>query len=597
MKKIVTLLTLLFMGVSSLFAAEDVIYLGYCDGQINTTGTGKSGACVVEGAIEIPQNKLEIFKGCEIKQIRVGLAQWYSQLRPDTITAWIRTSLDGENVAEGIITTLTPGEWNMIDLEETYTITGETTLYLGMSYYQKTKNNVMSITGIAVPGGCYIAKNGVWENYYEYNFGNLSLEGLVTGDNIPLHDLSLNICKASHMSVKHGEGIDITGTVQNNAAKTANGYKINYTINKSLSGEIVIPDTLKYTQKSDFAVSLPTANLVADEGIISVDIHITYNEAIEDQFDHDNHTSFEVVLYETAFERKVLMEQFTAEGCIACPGGGKRITEALDQGYHDDLVRIAHHAGYGSDWLSIEESLNDYIWFYGDPKLQSAPAYALNRHYNGNNSKDGYLIQSVGEAETIIESIEFELADPGFATVNIATEIIDHNIYVTVTGERLDILNLLCETPRLTVMVKENEIEPVRQMGAYDGYMHQHVLRQVVTDTWGDVITWNGNSYEAKYTIEIDTEWVGENIQIVAFIHAYNPKDIFNSMVFNAAETPVDHFAGVRGIASESAVVNSTYYTLQGVQLPTAPENDGLYIRLDRLENGQTVSNKTIIKK
>jgi hypothetical protein len=68
-------------------------------------------------------------------------------------------------------------------------------------------------------------------------------------------------------------------------------------------------------------------------------------------------------------------------------------------------------------------------------------------------------------------------------------------------------------------------------------------------------------------------------------------------MVFNAAETPADHFASVRGINSESAVVNSTYYTLQGVQLPAAPENNGLYIRLDRLENGETISSKTIIKK
>lgn len=597
MKKIVTILTMLFIGVSSLFASDGVIYLGYCDGQINTLGTGKSGACVVEGAIKIPQEKLQVFAGCEIKQIRVGLAQWFSQLRPDTITAWVRTSLEGENIVEGHITNLTPGEWNVIDLEEAYNITGESTLYLGMSYYQTTKNNVMSITGTAVPGGCYVAKNGVWEDYYSYNFGNLSLEGIVTGDNIPLHDLALNICKANHMSVKHGEGIEITGVVQNNAANTANGYKINYVINKTLSGEITIADVLKYTDKSDFAVSLPTADLVADEGIISVDVNITFADDIEDQFKNDNSTSFDVVLYEQAFERKVLMEQFTAEGCVACPGGGERIAEALDQGYHDDLVRIAHHAGYGRDWLSLEESLNDYIWFYGDPKLQSAPAYALNRHYNGNNSKDGYIIQSVGEAQTIIESIEFELADPGFATVNIATEVIDNFIHVTVSGERLDILNLLCETPRLTVMVKENNIEAVRQMGAFDGYTHQNVLRQVVTDTWGDVITWNGNSYEAKYAIQLDGEWVGENLQIVAFIHAYDPNDLFNSMVFNAAETPADHFASVRGITSESAVVNSTYYTLQGVQLPAAPENNGLYIRLDRLENGETISSKTIIKK
>lgn len=597
MKKIITLVTLLVMGITTLFASEGVIYLGYCDGQINTTGTGKSGACVVEAAIEIPKKKLEIFEGCEIKQIRIGLAQWYSDLRPDTITAWVRTSLNGENITEGYITELKSGEWNLIDLDEAYNITGEETIYLGLSYYQKTKNNILSLTGTSVPGGSYIAKNGEWIDYSDKDFGNLSLEALVIGDNIPRHDLDLNICKASHMSVKHGDGIDITGIVENAGANTAYGYRINYVINQSLSGYIEMPDTLQYRDKSNFAVSLPTEGLDAEEGIISIDINITFADETADQFTDDNTAAFDVLLYETAFERKVLMEQFTGEGCIACPGGGERLAAALDMGYHEECVRIVHHAGYGRDFLSLEESLDEYTWFYGDPKNQSAPAIALNRHYNPDYTKDGFIIQGVGDPEEVVEALEFELADPGFATVNIEAEIIDQNIHITVTGERVDILNLLCESPRLTVMVKESNIASINQMGAFDDYTHHNALRLVVSDTWGDVITWDNNKYSVQYTVEIDSEWIMENVQVVAFVHAYDPNDLFNCMVFNSEETYVNPPAGIDNLNSDNCIVESTYYTLQGVQLPAEPENNGLYIRQDRLENGKTITNKTIIKK
>ena len=78
---------------------SDAVYLGYCDGQVNTQGTGKSGVCQVSAAICLPKELLAMYRGCEISQIRVGLATWYSELRPDTLTAWVRTPIDTENVA------------------------------------------------------------------------------------------------------------------------------------------------------------------------------------------------------------------------------------------------------------------------------------------------------------------------------------------------------------------------------------------------------------------------------------------------------------------------------------------------------------------
>lgn len=596
MKKFVTFLTISLICFTSLFASDGVIYLGYCDGLINSLGTGKSGECTVEAAIRIPKNKLKIFVGCEIKQIRVGLAMWNGNMRPDTITAWVRTSLDGENIVEGSISELVQDGWNEIELEESFNITGEEAIYMGISYYQKSKCNILSLIGTSVNGGAYIAKNGEWVDYSEMDYGNLSLEGVVTGDNLPKYDLNLSLCQPAHMSVKYGESIEIMGTIENEGANSVKGYNINYTINNDIEGTILRDTTLQYREVDNFVIYIPTNGLEINEGDVSVDINITFAEEVQDQYPENNSTMFNVVLYTTAFERKVLFEQFTSEYCVACPSGGERIAEALAQGYTDQCVRIAHHAGYGTDWLTIDES-EDYTWFYGDPMNLLAPAYALNRHYNANNTKSGYIIQNVGEPNEIAESIAFELLDPAFVTINIDTDVIDNVLHITVSGERHEVFGLLCETPRLTIMIKENQIEAISQYGAFDGYIHDNVLRRVVTDTWGDVVAWDNNTYTVQYTTPIADEWVMENVQVVAFIHAYDPKDLFNCVVFNAEQTSADTFAGVGNISAQDEIVKTTYYTLQGVQLPAEPEDNGIYIRQELLQSGNTITNKTLINR
>ena len=108
MKKAYTIIIMLlmFVGYASAQESEDVFYLGYCNGEINSLGTGKSGECVVSAAIMIPKEDLGLFVGCDINKVRVGLAYWYGDLRPESITGWIRHSLDGPNEAEGTTTEL-----------------------------------------------------------------------------------------------------------------------------------------------------------------------------------------------------------------------------------------------------------------------------------------------------------------------------------------------------------------------------------------------------------------------------------------------------------------------------------------------------------
>ena len=59
MKKVyaLILMLLMFAGYASAQESDDVYYLGYCNGEINTLGTGKSGECIVSAAIMIPKEE------------------------------------------------------------------------------------------------------------------------------------------------------------------------------------------------------------------------------------------------------------------------------------------------------------------------------------------------------------------------------------------------------------------------------------------------------------------------------------------------------------------------------------------------------------
>ena len=74
MKKVCTLILMLlmFVGYTSAQESEDVYYLGYCNGEINSLGTGKSGECIVSAAIMIPKEDL-----VRLLLMVIGITLWF----------------------------------------------------------------------------------------------------------------------------------------------------------------------------------------------------------------------------------------------------------------------------------------------------------------------------------------------------------------------------------------------------------------------------------------------------------------------------------------------------------------------------------------
>ena len=133
----------------------------------------------------------------------------------------------------------------------------------------------------------------------------------------------------------------------------------------------------------------------------------------------------------------------------------------------------------------------------------------------------------------------------------------------------------LCENPRITVYVVEDNITARNQAGASSGWVHQHVNR-AVNATWGEPLEFVNGEYNYDCTLNLKNDWNRDNLKIVAFISNYNQADAKDCPIFNAAQINYEIPAGVNEII-DSTDDREEYYNLQGVRVAN-PES-GIYIR------------------
>jgi hypothetical protein len=247
------------------------------------------------------------------------------------------------------------------------------------------------------------------------------------------------------------------------------------------------------------------------------------------------------------FERKVLLENFTTADCINCPNGHKAIENALSG--IENVIWVCHHAGYTvkNDPYQIDPSI-DYTWFY-DENGAYAPAVMIDRH---NFSTDlpnlvsvSTPVMSITQA-TVSHCSQNRLDKEATISVNINKEFntATHNLKITVSGLTSEHFNL--KNPTLSIFITEDSLISY-QNGGGSKYRHDHVIREVVTQTWGDSLIFSSGAYSKDYTIEVPETWKYNNVRIIAFVANYNSKDKNDCSVENANITSLlsDNTSGI----------------------------------------------------
>lgn len=232
--------------------------------------------------------------------------------------------------------------------------------------------------------------------------------------------------------------------------------------------------------------------------------------------------------------RNFLLEEYTAIHCSYCPSA-HTIAKNLHAVFGDRLQTIALHVTSLADPNTNEIDFRTPYGeeWYGRLGTGGVPSGSINRyHFDGYCGENSYDI-SRSLWPQVIRSILYDTAQVNlYAEAGLDT--LDRKL--TVRVEYFYPKAVADEFHTITVALVENFIRGTQSGGGAGAeYLHQHVLRDLLTGVWGDTIAEreSGTVLEKTFEIEIPDQYNNKapnlsNLEIVAFIS--NPKgEVLNS--------------------------------------------------------------------
>ena len=370
-----------FCGLT--FAAN--IAVGYCDGQIAPSSSySLKGKGVVSAAVLFAPDVLSRYVGNEIRGVNAGIV---SVKYCDSLVVWVRETLDGEDLAHGMIKRggeqLPQAGWNAISLDKGIAIEEGKSYYIGYSYYQRYNDATVSVVGQPISATTFIKKGatGSWEDISADGVG--SIEALVGGDSMPQVDVALT--EAIGMQTAPGV-LSINTTVVNRGQVDLTDYDLTFSA-----------EGYNYVYTSSSLVASGTTGIVSSvlydvpEGVgfeKPLSVTITRVAGGTDETPDNNSVGVGVKV-----QRNVVVEEFTGTGCGWCPRGLVGM-DLLHETYGLNCVGIAIHQYNNSDPM--------YPSRYKNIGLNSAPSCLVNRSfecdpYYGTTSTERHILVDVEE--------------------------------------------------------------------------------------------------------------------------------------------------------------------------------------------------------
>ena len=240
----------------------------------------------------------------------------------------------------------------------------------------------------------------------------------------------------------------------------------------------------------------------------------------------------------TQQQRNVLIEDFTGHRCKNCPKASKAI-EALVDAYGSRIIGLAIHAGPGNFTNTNTDYPTDFTTpegkaiqnFFGTNFLPVGMVNRENWTASGNGHWSPYTNWPTLSSEAIDSTLRIALE--ASAGVN------SGNLEVSAKG--LPQMGLLHDL-NIAVLIKESNIVSPQLMPddtRDSNYVHMNVLRDYVTDTWGESFGTSpmlpGDTLSGNYSIAWNTDWVQSNAAVVVYV--FNPS---NYRILQVIEIPVN---------------------------------------------------------
>ncbi len=220
--------------------------------------------------------------------------------------------------------------------------------------------------------------------------------------------------------------------------------------------------------------------------------------------------------------KAVLLEEYTGKGCGNCPAGAAMAAH-LKALRGDGLQVVAIHAGHYAE--PGETAPFDLRTDYGDSLLAQAGEYGypqgtVDRVYMPDYG-GGIMAMGRGYWTKAVKARSFDTA-----AVNlwIGASLDAGSRMLSVTVEGYYYRSAESRVNRLNVALVQNHIPGPQNQGG-DDYLHEHVLRDLLTGLWGDSLTETvaGGRFEKTYTYAVPADYRGvpvdlRHLEIVAFV-------------------------------------------------------------------------------
>lgn len=387
-------------------------------------------------------------------------------------------------------------------------------------------------------------------------------------DNVEVKTVPANSISAVSATVSsyaaQNSTVDVSLTVRNQGSAALTSFDVTYTVNGS-DEQTVNVTGINVASFANYTYTLSVLMTTLGANTINITVSNPNNDTDPDNSDNSTSCSTNVYDPSTTTQRTVVMEHFTTARCPNCPSGHERIGAAY-QSVQDRVIWIAHHVGYYTDNMTINES-NQMLTFFNDGGSTFAPAWMLDRSYDNVNDKSEYPGPAFFPDGTESTVLNNALARPAFATVNISNMTYDpqtRQLSVTVSGEFLQ--SIAFDSPRLSLYIMQDGIWGT-QSGANGRYEHNHVIRACISDVWGDTDPFEsttptaGDTYTKTFNYTLPTSFTANHCWLAAFVSNYS-SDVMNCAILNGAKTGylMEGDDPTTGIADVESSINVTTY-------------------------------------
>ena len=355
-----------------------VVPVGYSNGEVATSASeymlNVKGH--VSAAVYVTPDLLATYAGNQLVGVRAGV---YTNKYCDSLRVWVRKSLDGENLATGVIRRSGSGlkpvtGWNEIIFDAPYDFNDGEGFYIGYTYSQKYGDKPISIVGEPRANTSFIQLGAgkAWQDVSAD--GVLSIECLIDGANMP----PCNMKVISAEGMLEGPGVySVTTKIANFGSVTATEYDLSFTA-EGYNNVVTCKTPLASGETASIVTLLE--NVPDGVGLVNP-LTVTVTRIAEGE---DVNPSDNSVVVSAKVARNVVVEEFTGTGCGWCPRGLVGMKKMRDI-YGSRFVGIGLHQYNSNDPM--------YISDYENLPFQGAPQCIVNRGtltdpYYGTDNED-----------------------------------------------------------------------------------------------------------------------------------------------------------------------------------------------------------------